>query len=61
MFLCAVYELTALPREARDLMFASTLTKVFFTCLSTQFEAMVFAHWIQDLVDYSLKHNKEVQ
>ena len=37
----------------------STLSKVFFTCLSSQFEAMVFGHWIQDLADYGLKYNKE--
>jgi hypothetical protein len=46
MLLSVVYELTTLPVATRDNIFASTLTKVFLTCLISQLEAMVFANWV---------------
>jgi len=51
-----LYELTVYDQEHRTQIFRSALAKVFFTTLALYFIAIIFSHWIQQIVEFSQKN-----
>ena len=59
MLLCALYELTTHEHQRREQLFYPHLSKVFFSAIASFFTCVVFAHWLQQIADYSRRFNRE--
>jgi len=60
MLVTFLYELTFYSHKIRTVIFKTMLTKVFVTMIAIYFIAIIYSHWIQSLIDYSVKSKKEM-
>lgn len=56
MLFTFLFELTVYDQRQRAQIFQSHLAKVFFTITALYFLAIIFSHWVQQLIEYSQKY-----
>ena len=59
MLCCFLYELTVYDQLNRQNIFKAQLFKVVTTNISVYLIAIIYAYWIQTLVDFTVKSHKE--
>lgn len=56
MLFTFLFELTIYDQHQRGVIFKSHLAKVFFTIVSLYFLAIIFSHWVQQIIEFSQKY-----